>query len=44
MKNFNKLVMKLSAAFLTLLAVSTASTACFWGFYQPKEPKCLREE
>ncbi|GIM28592.1 lipoprotein [Clostridium polyendosporum] len=44
MNKLTKLAMKLSAAFLTLIAASTASTACFWGYYQPKEPKCLSEE
>lgn len=44
MKKFTKVMMVLAAAFTTLIAVSSASSACFWGAYQPEEPKCLREE
>lgn len=30
-------------AVLTLIAASVASTVCFWYFYQPREPKCLKK-
>jgi cyclic lactone autoinducer peptide len=39
-----KKIYTLAAAILTLVAASVASSACIWGFYQPEEPKCLREE
>lgn len=32
------------AAVSTLVASLVATSACIWGFYQPEEPKCLREE
>lgn len=44
MKKLSKVVLTLAAALLTLVATSTASSACYWGLYQPEEPKCLREE
>lgn len=34
----------LFAVVLTVIASTVASSACIWYFYQPKEPKCLREE
>lgn len=40
-------IMKLMAfavGILTFLASSTSASACFWGSYQPKEPKSLRDE
>lgn len=37
-------VMTLSVALLTFLAATTAASACWWGVYQPVEPKSLREE
>lgn len=37
-------VMMLAVAVLTFLASSTAASACYWGSYQPQEPKSLREE
>jgi cyclic lactone autoinducer peptide len=39
-----KKLLTLAVAVLTLFAASAASSACFWGLYQPEEPKCLREE
>ncbi len=44
MKKLNKKVLMLVATFTTLLASIVASSACYWCVYQPKEPKCLREE
>lgn len=32
------------AAIATIVATSIASSACYFGAYQPEEPKCLREE
>lgn len=32
------------ATVATLVASVVATSACFWGFYQPEEPKSLREE
>lgn len=32
------------ATVLTFLATSTSASACFWGHYQPKEPKSLQEK
>ena len=37
-------VMTIAVAVLTFLASSTAASACYWGSYQPQEPKSLREE
>lgn len=39
-----KKLLTLAAALFTVFAASAASSACFWGFYQPEEPKSLREE
>lgn len=38
----NKLMI-LAASIFTLLAMSTAVSACYYFWYQPEEPKCLRE-
>lgn len=35
-------VMTLAVAVLTFLATSTVASACYWGSYQPKEPKSLQ--
>lgn len=32
------------ATIATLVASVVATSACWWGFYQPEEPKSLREE
>ncbi|MDA3730825.1 cyclic lactone autoinducer peptide [Niameybacter massiliensis] len=39
----HKVLMAL-AALATLFASFTASSACLWAFYQPEEPKSLREK
>ena len=44
MKKLSKGFFTLAAATLTLVATNIASTACTWFFYQPEEPKSLREE
>lgn len=37
-------VMTFAVAILTFLATTTVASACWWGSYQPQEPKSLREE
>jgi len=37
-------VMTLAVCMLTFLATTTTASACWWGIYQPVEPKSLREE
>ena len=37
-------VMTLAVAMLSFLATTTTASACWWGIYQPEEPKLLREE
>lgn len=39
----NKLVALFAGAF-TFFALSTSASACYWFYYQPEEPKALREE
>jgi cyclic lactone autoinducer peptide len=39
MKKGLKGILVLTAALFTLVAASMASSACFWGLYQPEEPK-----
>ncbi|NSW91622.1 MAG: cyclic lactone autoinducer peptide [Firmicutes bacterium] len=34
-------VFKVLGALVTLFAVISASSACTWLLYQPKQPKCL---
>lgn len=34
----------LGASIFTFFALTTSASACGFGFYQPKEPKCLRDE
>jgi len=35
-------ILTIASAVVTLLALFSASTACIWFAYQPREPKCLR--
>ena len=44
MIKLNKKILTLVAALTTVVAASLASSACYWAFYQPEEPKCLRED
>ncbi|MGL5381308.1 cyclic lactone autoinducer peptide [Clostridium sp.] len=39
----NKVLMAV-AAVATVFASVLATSACAWSFYQPEEPKCLRDE
>ena len=39
-----KKLLVIAAALATIIASTVASSACYWCMYQPKEPKCLREE
>ncbi|AKA70070.1 cyclic lactone autoinducer peptide [Clostridium scatologenes] len=43
-KGLKKVAIDLSAKILKSCALSTSASACSFGFYQPKEPKCLREK
>ncbi|TDT61297.1 cyclic lactone autoinducer peptide [Fonticella tunisiensis] len=43
-KRFTKLMVTLGAGLFTLFALSTSASACVFGYYQPEEPKALREE
>lgn len=42
--NLKKFIASVSAKVLKASAFSTSASACLAGFYQPKEPKCLREK
>lgn len=48
MKNSQNKILKgvlmLATSFFTFFALSTSASACIWCTYQPKEPKCLRDE
>jgi AgrD protein len=39
----NKLLLGVAVSACTLMAISTSASACFWSYYQPEEPKCLRK-
>lgn len=43
-KGFVLKVMTLAVGMLTVLATTTTASACWFGLYQPEEPKLLREE
>ena len=36
-----KKIFSAASVVLTMVAVLFAGSACWWGFYQPEEPKCL---
>lgn len=38
-----KRVLMTVASVATVLASLVATSACYWCFYQPEEPECLRE-
>lgn len=45
MKNsIKKVAAEISKKIFVNAAVSTHDSACAWGFYQPKEPKCIKEK
>lgn len=44
MKKISKKLLMLVATVTTIIASTVASSACVWMFYQPEEPKALREE
>jgi len=44
MKGLTKKIFALTAVLTTLAAATVASSACCWCYYQPEEPKALREE
>ncbi|ALB44840.1 cyclic lactone autoinducer peptide [Clostridium beijerinckii] len=39
----NRILMSI-ATLATVIASIMATSACYWGHYQPEEPKCLRED
>ena len=39
-----KKLIALAAVVCTFVATTLSASACFWGYYQPEEPKGLREE
>jgi cyclic lactone autoinducer peptide len=39
-----KNLLTLVAALATVFATTIASSACYFYFYQPEEPKCLNEK
>jgi cyclic lactone autoinducer peptide len=44
MVKFKKNLFSVAAILLTFLAMSVATSACYWCTYQPEEPKCLSEK
>lgn len=44
MRRMGMKVMSLTVVMLTFLATTTVASACWWGSYQPQEPKSLRAE
>lgn len=39
-----KTLIAIAAGLFTVIATLMASSACWWGMYQPEEPASLREE
>jgi len=37
-------IIAIAAGLFTIIASLLASSACFWGMYQPEEPACLRNK
>ncbi|MBB6622295.1 cyclic lactone autoinducer peptide [Clostridium gasigenes] len=44
MRKMNNKILMAVAAVATIVASTVATSACLWAYYQPEEPKCLREE
>ncbi len=44
MKKLNSKLLMGIATIATVFASVVSTSACHWYFYQPKEPKCLRDE
>lgn len=44
MKKLNSKILMALATVATVVAGTMATSACFWSFHQPEEPKCLRDE
>ncbi|MGL5087814.1 MAG: cyclic lactone autoinducer peptide [Clostridium sp.] len=44
MKKINTKVLMAVATVATIFASTVATSACNWMFYQPEEPKSLRDE
>lgn len=43
MKKTKVTLLTIAASLFTVLATLVASSACFWGWYQPEEPQALRD-
>lgn len=43
MKKYFKPVLAVAAMVCSFVATTMASSACLWFFYQPEEPKSLRD-
>lgn len=43
-ENMKKKILMTIATVATVMASVVATSACYFCFYQPEEPKCLREE
>lgn len=39
-----KRILMAVATIATVMASLVSTSACYWGYYQPEEPKCLRDE
>ncbi|WP_341457144.1 cyclic lactone autoinducer peptide [Alkalibaculum bacchi] len=39
-----KKIFSMASVVLTMVAVLFAGSACWWGFYQPEEPKSLSDK
>ena len=44
MKKINSKFLMAVATIATIVASTVATSACMWAYYQPEEPKCLRNE
>lgn len=44
MKKINNRILMAIATIATIFASTVATSACHWSFYQPEEPKSLRDE
>lgn len=43
-KRLFMLMAAFGASVLTFFATATSASACWWGHYQPKEPKALQKK
>ncbi|WP_373844689.1 cyclic lactone autoinducer peptide [Clostridium sp.] len=40
---FIRVFLSLCVTICTLMAFVVSASACYWSYYQPKEPECLRK-